>query len=326
MVALRRWISPPARRFLAQTSAALAALAVAVAAHAGAELGVVKVTEAGYPEGPTYFEGALHYVEYSAGTIRVLDRTGSRLWWHSSSCGPSGLAVYRQHLLVACYDSNELIELDGAARETARYSKEGSGATFRGPNDFTADGHGGVYFSASGDYDVHAPITGAILHLAADGRLRRVADTIHYPNGLTLDADGRHLLVAEMLAGRVLSFDVLGDGGLGARTVWARLEDLAPPTRGADAYNGPDGLKRGPDGCYYIAQNGSGRVLVVNPQRERVAIITVPVPYVTNIGFLPDGTGYITATSDEWHPPYPGAVYRRAALGAPFCARPRGGV
>ena len=46
MVALRRWISPPARRFLAQTSAALAALAVAVVAHAGAELGVVKVTEA----------------------------------------------------------------------------------------------------------------------------------------------------------------------------------------------------------------------------------------------------------------------------------------
>ena len=30
----------------------------------------------------------------------------------------------------------------------------------------------------------------------------------------------------------------------------------APLTLNADAYNGPDGLKLGPDGNYYIAQNG----------------------------------------------------------------------
>ena len=96
--------------------------------------------------------------------------------------------------------------------------------------------------------------------MTADGKtITEVANTIHYSNGLTLARDQQHLLVAEMLAGRVLSFPIEADGKLGSRTVWARLEDLAPPTPNEDAYNGPDGVKLGPDGNYYIAQNGSGR-------------------------------------------------------------------
>ncbi|MBV9697553.1 MAG: SMP-30/gluconolactonase/LRE family protein, partial [Gammaproteobacteria bacterium] len=118
------------------------------------------------------------------------------------------------------------------------------------------------------------------------------------------------LLVAEMLAGRILAFDVGADGSLGERRVWARLQDLAPPTPGADAYNGPDGLKRGPDGDIYIAQNGSGRVLVVSAQRELRRILRVPTPFVTNVALDPQGNIFITGAFDQWHPPYPGALYR----------------
>jgi len=183
----------------------------------------------------------------------------------------------------------------------------------RGHNDFASDGHGGVYLSASGVYDIKAPITGAVLHMSADGKtLTEVADTIHYSNGLTLDKGQRHLLVAEMLAGRVLSFPIGADGKLGPRTVWARLQDLAAPTPHEDAYNGPDGLKLGSDGCYYIAQNGSGRVLVVDEDRKLVRTIEVATPYVTNIAFGPDGANivFVTGAFEQWKPPYPGAVYR----------------
>jgi len=54
------------------------------------------------------------------------------------------------------------------------------------------------------------------------------------------------------------------------------MQDLAPPTPHEDAYSGPDGLKLGPDGNYYIAQNGSGRVLVVNDDKKLVRMVTVP--------------------------------------------------
>jgi len=162
-------------------------------------------------------------------------------------------------------------------------------------------------------YDIQAPITGAVLHITAHGRtVTEVANTIHYSNGLTLAKDQQHLLVAEMLAGRILSFPVAADGTLGPRTVWARLQDLAPPTPHEDAYNGPDGLKLGPDGNYYIAQNGSGRVLVVGEDKKLVRTIDVPTPYVTNMAFGPTGadTVFVTGAFEQWKPPFPGAVYR----------------
>ena len=131
---------------------------------------------------------------------------------------------------------------------------------------------------------------------------------LHYPNGLTLTQDRRHLLVAEMLAGQLVSFPIEADGTLGHRTVWARLQDLAPPTPNADAYNGPDGLKLGPDGNYYIAQNGSGRLLVVDDDRKLVRIINVPTPYVTNMAFDPleANVVFVTGAFEQWKPPFPG--------------------
>jgi sugar lactone lactonase YvrE len=269
--------------------------------------------DAHYPEGPLWRDGKLFYVEYAPSNLKTWDGKRVAIYWHKDGCGPSALIPFNGHLLVACYDANALAELDAGGREIRTIAADSSGKPFIGPNDFTADGHGGIYFSASGVYDLKAPITGAVLHMTADGKtITEVAGTIHYSNGLTLARDQQHLLVAEMLAGRILSFPVGADGKLGVRTVWARLQDLAPPTANEDAYNGPDGVKIGPDGNYYIAQNGSGRVLVVNEDRKLVRAIDVPTPYVTNIAFGPERTAtvFITGAFEQWKPPYPGAVYR----------------
>ena len=264
-----------------------------------------------YPEGPLWHNGNLLYVEYAGPGIKRWDGTQAKVFWNGEHCGASGLIEYaRTHLLVACYDANALVELDENAHEVRRLEKDSAGRAFVGPNDFASDRHGGIYVSASGVYDVKAPISGAILYLSAKGLLE-VATLIHYPNGLTVSKDGKQLLVAEMLAGRILAFPIGADGSLGARTVWARLQDLAPPTS-QDVYNGPDGFKLGPDGNYYIAQNGSGRVLVVNEARQLLRTIQVPTPYVTNINFGGDGaaTVYITGVFDPWKAPFPGAVYQ----------------
>jgi len=266
-----------------------------------------------YPEGPLWDQGRLLYVEYAGNDIKSWDVRQATVFWHKEHCGANALIHFRgDHILVACYDGNYLVELDGHGKELGTISKDSSGKAFVGPNDFASDGHGGVYLSASGAYEIKAPITGEVLHLSADGALGSLANTIHYPNGLTLSRDGQHLLVAEMLAGRILSFPILADGKLGPRVVWARLQDLAPPTPHEDAYNGPDGVKLGPDGNYYIAQNGSGRVLVVSDEKTLVRVIEVPTPYVTNVGFGADGakTVFITGAYDQWKAPFPGAVYR----------------
>jgi gluconolactonase len=268
-------------------------------------------SEAHYPEGPLWHDGKLLYVQYTGAGIRQWDGHRWTDYWALPGCGPSGLIAFgTHHLLVACYDSNSLVELDEQARVVRTIRTDSNGRPFSGPNDFSSDAHGGVFVSASGSYDIKAPITGTVLHLLADGHtLVQVADTIHYPNGLALSADGQQLLVAEMLAGRILTFPVSADGSLGPRRIWARLEDLAAPAK-PDPYNGPDGLKLGPDGNYYIAQNGSGRVLVVSGAAKLVRTIEVPTPYVTNMAFGPAGALFITGTFDQWKPPYPGVVYR----------------
>ena len=269
--------------------------------------------DAHYPEGPLWRDGKLWYVEYATSNIKSWDGTHIATYGHHDGCGPSALMPFNGHLLIACYDDNSLVELDASGKEVRTLRADSSGKPFIGPNDFAADGHGGIYFSASGVYDIKAPISGTVVHMSADGRsITEVANTIHYSNGLTLASDQQHLLVAEMLAGRILSFPVGADGKLGPRTVWARLQDVAAPTPHADAYNGPDGLKLGPDGNYYIAQNGSGRVLVVSEDRKLVRTIDVPTPYVTNMAFGPNGadTVFVTGAFEQWKPPFPGAVYR----------------
>ena len=293
----------------------LAALLLPAAGNAaGATVATPIDAAAAYPEGPLWHGGRLYYVEYAADDVKVWDGTTPQVFWRQEHCGPSGLIGFgAAHLLIACYDSNAIVELDAAGTLVRTISSDRTGKAFAGPNDFAPDGAGGVYFSASGVYDIKAPIAGTVLHLAAaDGLVTELATTIHYSNGLTLTADGRSLLVAEMLAARILEFPVNSDGSLGPRRVWARLDDLIAPTPHADAYNGPDGLKLGPDGNYYIAQNGSGRVLVVDARKRLVRAIRVPTPFVTNVAFGANGADelFITGTFDQWKAPYRGVVYR----------------
>jgi sugar lactone lactonase YvrE len=266
------------------------------------------------PDGPLWQQGRLLYVEYPGqGGVKIWDGKRAVTYWGRDHCGPTALIEFRNHhLLVACYDANTIVELDQNGKELRSIEHDDAGKPFVGPNDFAADGAGGIYFSASGVFDLKAPITGAVLHISADGRhLVEVANTIHYSNGLTVSKDRKILLVAEMFASRILSFPINTDGSLGVRSVWARLQDLAPSTPHEDAYNGPDALKLGPDGNYYIAHNGSGRVLVVDADRKLVRILKVPTPYVTNLAFGPKGadTIYITGGFDQWKAPFPGAVF-----------------
>jgi gluconolactonase len=273
-------------------------------------------SDAHYPEGPLWHAGKLLYVEYSDGNIKSWDGripgndAAASVLWHQDGCGPSGLTERGKELLIACYDGNYLVAIDSSGQEIRRWRSDSKGQPFVGPNDFAADDRGGIYFSASGAYDIKAPATGALLYLHPGGKtITRVATGLHYPNGLAVMKDRRHLLVAEMLEGRLVSFQIASDGALGERTVWARLQDLIPATPKADAYDGPDGLKLGPDGNYYIAQNGSGRLLVVADDKKVVRVITVPTPFVTNVAFEQNAV-FITGAFEQWKPPFAGAVYR----------------
>lgn len=294
-----------------QLAGAVVALMIFAGAQSAVAGGVETINAKSlYPEGPLWLDGKALYVEYSGHTVMAWDGQTNAQIWKQDGCGPAALAKVPEGLLVTCYDTSTLvtISLDGKTLDTTDSAK--AGVSLKGVNDLAPDGKGGIYMSASGVFDVAAPIEGTVVYRAPDGSFHQVADDIHYSNGMAVTDGGKSLLVSEMLAARVLKFDVAADGSLSNRRVFVRLKDVVADPEGADAYYGPDGLKVGASGNVYIAQNGGASILVVSPEGKLVRQLPVPGKYVTNVGFGADeGTLIVTAATDPWNAPYPGEVY-----------------
>jgi sugar lactone lactonase YvrE len=82
-----------------------------------------------------------------------------------------------------------------------------------------------------------------------DGLVRVVADGLSFPNGIVITPDGRTLIVAETMGHRLTAFDILGDGSLANRRVYAQL---------AGDVN-PDGIALDAEGAVWLA-NPHGKV------------------------------------------------------------------
>jgi sugar lactone lactonase YvrE len=111
-----------------------------------------------------------------------------------------------------------------------RHEPDGATTTIReqGANEIVTDPRGHTYVDAFA-FDFlggGAPEPGWIDLVAPDGSARRVAEDIHFPNGMVVTPDGATLVVAESMAGRLTAFDIADDGSLTGRRVWA--EGLAP--------------------------------------------------------------------------------------------------
>jgi sugar lactone lactonase YvrE len=271
--------------------------------------GQTRTVSASYPEGPCFLGNKLYYVEYGANRVMAWDGGGPRKLWEQDRSGPSGLvALPDGTLLVACYDNNTLVHINGEGKTLEKPITLDVNA--KGPNDFAGDAKGGVYFSTSGTFAKGAPVEGRVYYLPAGGKPRLVAENIHYANGLAVTDGGRCLLVAEHLKGRILQFRIDTDGGLLGRAVWKRLADVYPDPDDVEWYTGPDGLKVDSQGNVYICQFGAARLLVTRPDGTCFRTVTLPEKYVTNIALGPkEDSLYITAVNDPWKEPYPGTVY-----------------
>ncbi|GLV59937.1 hypothetical protein KDH_67610 [Dictyobacter sp. S3.2.2.5] len=63
--------------------------------------------------------------------------------------------------------------------------------------------------------------------ITLDGRARKVADDLSFPNGMVITPDNATLIVSESFTGRLLAFDIASDGSLSNPHV-PRLVHLLP--------------------------------------------------------------------------------------------------
>lgn len=262
--------------------------------------------DAHYPEGPLYIGGTLYWVEFVRDAVMVLEpgADGKRTLWRCEGVGPAAVARGAGDALwLTGYGDNTVVCIgrDGATREVLREGADGR--PFLGPNDLVLDRHGGLYFTASGVFELDAPVQGEVYYRAPDGGVRSVADQIHYANGLALTPDGGALYVAEHFRNRVLRYEVGPGGALSGRRVFAELARVAPPPPCEDPRLGPDGMKVTRDGRLLVAQYGGGRVIALDPGGGFIGALRLPHRFTTNVALEPAGERlWITAFADEEAP------------------------
>jgi len=267
--------------------------------------------ESFYPEGPVFKDGRLYYVEYARHRVMCWDGHTHRPIWERPGCGPASVIPAPDgSLLVACYDEHCLARISMAGETLEIHAGDAQTDCFRFPNDFTEDGQGGIYFTASGEFRREAPVEGSVFYLSPVGRVWRVASGIHFANELAFDPAHGRLLVAEHFQNRLLSYEVLGRGWLAREaSVFADLGALAPLGDDAEGCLGPDGIELDPvSGMLYVAHYGGGRVLSLRADGALEQEIPVPARFVTNV-FPHQGRLYITAFHDAKQAPYVGGVY-----------------
>ena len=286
------------------------ALLIATLATIAAPPARAEEWQASYPEGPVWIDGTLYWAEMGADAVMRWpggpDRPG--VFFQQEGCGPTALARYREdEILVLCHLAGKLVRLDADGRPLGQITEDAEGHALRDPNDASADGQGGVWFSDPGTFWVEAPAEGAIYHLAPDGTLTRHVTGLAYGNGVFVDRAKNRLLVSEHLARRVLAFPLLDGGRVGTPEVLVDFAGSGIP-RPDYPEAGPDGLEIAPDGTLWIAEYGAGRLHGWRAGEGLVATVPVPERFVTNIAFGPDGVAAVTAPAVNDRSPFPGSV------------------
>jgi gluconolactonase len=116
------------------------------------------------------------------------------------------------------------------------------GRPFGRPNDIVSDRNGGVYFSDLGPRPTPpGALAPAVYYVPAGGAPIRVADDISRPNGVQLSRDEKTLYVNDTGGIHAYAFDVLPDGRLANRRVFATyvgrdrsIATTEPPVSNAD--------------------------------------------------------------------------------------------
>jgi sugar lactone lactonase YvrE len=218
-----------------------------------------------FPEGPRWHDGALYFSDMHDNKVWRLTPEGvaskvAEFPGHVSGLGwlPDGT------MLVVSMADRRLLRLDPQGVLTAA---DLSSYVANPINDMVVDRKGRAYIGGFG-FDLFAGETArstVLLSVGPDGSVRVAADDLHFPNGMVITPDGKTLIVAETLGGRLTAFEVDANGGLSNRRVFAAIDGLIP-----------DGICLDAEGAVWVAWPGSNKIIRV---REGGKIAdTIPLP------------------------------------------------
>lgn len=145
------------------------------------------------------------------------------------------------------------------------------------PNDLALDGDGGVYITvpAESDQDRKANRSG-VYYLDSTRAVHKVADDFCYPNGIVVRPDGRSLVVNDSCNRRIYEFQIASPGVLSGRRILAEV---------SDSRSVPDGMTFDQAGRLYMADYGTGMIVVFSRSGEVVREHPTGLQHPSNVAF-----------------------------------------
>ena len=220
-----------------------------------------------FGEGPRWREGRLWFSDFHAHAVKSVSMAGDVRVELEIDDQPSGLGWAPDgSLLVVSMRRRQLLRrsLEG---EVSVHADLSAIADFH-CNDMVVDAAGGAYVGNFG-FDLEAEIaargaqavvaehrTARLARVSPDGKASVAAEGMSFPNGSVITPDGRTLIVAETLGGRLTAFDIAADGTLSGRREWAATGRRIPDGICLDAEGAIWFANAFAPECVRIAQGG----------------------------------------------------------------------
>ncbi len=252
-----------------------------------------------FPEGPAWDGNGSLYVSSCYGGYITKITKDSTFTFLEASNDPftlkqtNGLTFDRNGNLYACdYGIGAIlkISIDG---KTELYASGYNGEKFNRPNDLAFDNNGNLYITDPKSYDKNKP-DGIVYRI--DNKTKYVtiaADSIAYSNGIAFSADGKYAFVCESANHRILKFEINNNGSFSKRQVFATLPD-----------GDPDGIAIDIEGNLYVANFGSGRIYILNPDGSVKNFLKTPGKKPSNVEFADKDLRTLYITEDETNAVY----------------------
>jgi gluconolactonase len=248
--------------------------------------------------------GDFYVSDVMEGTIYRVTKNRKVLPWGRTKL-PNGHKILPDGTHLVCDAAEKaIVRLDAHGAIIGRASSGWNGEPLLGPNDVTLDGRGGFYFTDPEGSGIQNPV-GSVYYVDSAGVTRRVIHGLAYPNGLVVRPGGKELLIGEGERNRILSYEILSPGKVGAMRV---LIDL-PAKTGEQIDNHPDGMALDASGNLYVAHYGMGKVQVVSPDGRLVKSLDAGNLSCSNVAFGGPGMNQLFITGSLRDQDSPGAVF-----------------
>ena len=179
----------------------------------------------GMGESPRWHEGRLWFSNWGTDELVAVDLEGNSEVMEPGGGGSGWAADWLPdgRTLITGAELTR-VEPDGSRVRHADLSH----ISPHGWSEMTVDGRGNVFvntinfdFADFAEVMTSGEAPGKIALVSPDGDAREVAGGLAFPNGMVVTPDNATLIVAESFARRLTAFDIVDDGTLSTRRVWA---------------------------------------------------------------------------------------------------------